>query len=79
MDTGDAEYVYKARILNAAIQEIGMGKYQWCVNCLVNFLRHCSSVLLRRLFVVTGFGYFSYVWVSERLPWSLTLFPLILY
>uniref|UniRef100_A0A8H8CG40 Uncharacterized protein n=1 Tax=Psilocybe cubensis TaxID=181762 RepID=A0A8H8CG40_PSICU len=41
LDTGDSEYVNKCRVVNGAIQDIGMGKYQW------------------RLFIVTGFGYFS--------------------
>jgi hypothetical protein len=30
-DTLDGRYLAKARILNDAVQDIGMGKYQWCV------------------------------------------------
>ena len=30
-DTIDARYLAKAQILNEAMQEIGMGRYQWCV------------------------------------------------
>ena len=30
-DTLDGRYLAKARILNNAVQDIGMGKYQWCV------------------------------------------------
>lgn len=29
----DPVYEAKARILNKAVQDIGMGKYQWQVNC----------------------------------------------
>ena len=28
-DTIDSGYLAKARILNAAIQDVGMGRYQW--------------------------------------------------
>jgi hypothetical protein len=30
-NTIDSSYLAKARVLNDAIQDIGMGKYQWCV------------------------------------------------
>jgi hypothetical protein len=30
-ETIDAQYLAKARILNEAIQDVGMGRYQWCV------------------------------------------------
>ncbi|KAH9910603.1 major facilitator superfamily domain-containing protein [Fomitopsis serialis] len=49
----DAVYQAKARVLNAAVREIGMGRYQWY------------------LFVVAGFGWFSYVAVVGLLFWSL--------
>ena len=29
IDFGDSTYQRKARVLNAAIQETGMGRYQW--------------------------------------------------
>ena len=29
MDFGDSTYQRKAQLLNSAIEEIGMGKYQW--------------------------------------------------
>lgn len=31
IDFGDSLYKKKARLLNAAMQETGMGRYQWCV------------------------------------------------
>ncbi|KAJ3510192.1 hypothetical protein NLJ89_g4822 [Agrocybe chaxingu] len=45
IDVGDATYQRKAHLLNMAIQEVGMGRYQ------------CE--LDRGLFIVTGFGYFA--------------------
>ncbi len=59
--TLDPVYEAKAKILNDAIQEIGMGKYQ------VN-IRHSRSAnsltdfaAQWHLFFVAGFGWFSYV------------------
>jgi hypothetical protein len=38
----DPVYEAKARVLNAAIQEIGMGRYQWQVSsCIVNSYHIC--------------------------------------
>jgi len=31
IDTGDSVYQRKAHVLNGALQEIGMGRYQWYV------------------------------------------------
>jgi hypothetical protein len=33
----DQTYVRKAHALNAAIQEIGMGRYQWGLFCVAGF------------------------------------------
>jgi len=59
----DAVYQAKARVLNAAVREIGMGKYQVCGS--VHNLSESDRVLTCQtqwcLFVVAGFGWFSYV------------------
>ena len=64
-DTLDPVYHAKARILNDAIQEIGMGKYQVRLS-LLHFLKkkdaylHLSNLHLQWfLFVVAGFGRLS--------------------
>jgi hypothetical protein len=31
IDPGDTNYQRKVRLLNDAMQEVGMGRYQWCV------------------------------------------------
>ncbi|KAJ2932943.1 hypothetical protein H1R20_g4158, partial [Candolleomyces eurysporus] len=36
-DTLDGRYLAKARILNDAVQDIGMGKYQWGLFCVTGF------------------------------------------
>lgn len=56
----DPVYQAKAKILNDAFQEIGMGKYQ------VRILTATNVYVLRRafqwyLFIVAGFGWLSYV------------------
>ena len=56
----DAVYQAKARVLNAAVREIGMGRYQ------VRFGLHSeqsgdADFEQWYLFVVAGFGWFSYV------------------
>lgn len=60
----DSIYELKVRVVNDALQEVGMGRYQWCVNSGYSLLFSISGdryMAHRRLFVVTGFGYFSYV------------------
>ena len=57
----DPVYYAKARILNSAIQEIGMGKYQVCAGDL---LREVYRILTSRvfqwfLFNLAGFGWMS--------------------
>ncbi|KAI0776704.1 MFS general substrate transporter [Trametes elegans] len=42
--TVDPVYQAKARVLNAAIQEIGMGKYQWCLFATAGFGWFSDSV-----------------------------------
>lgn len=43
----DPVYEAKARVLNKAIQDIGMGKYQWQVSCcLLSCARYQSSISL---------------------------------
>lgn len=53
-------YQAKARLLNAAIQEIGMGRYQAC-----GYLLETKPILIFLLqwylFIVAGFGWFAYV------------------
>ena len=39
-------YGQKAHVLNAAIQKIGMGKYQWELFCVAGFGWLCDSVCL---------------------------------
>ena len=59
----DPVYQAKARVLNSAMQEIGMGKYQVRVNA-----RSRESACSERndclqwwLFAIAGFGWFAYV------------------
>lgn len=44
-DALDPVYQAKARILNDAIQEIGMGRYQWCVLSSPSCLLHDVDTL----------------------------------
>jgi len=56
----DPVYQAKARVLNRALQEIGMGKYQVHILCLPSISDIGVTVSLQwRLFVVAGFGWFS--------------------
>ena len=83
LDDGlDPVYQAKARILNEAIHEIGMGKYQVSLFVVqvarlfvkvTHFKLTCLNVsrnlfLLRKnqwfLFIVTGFGWFAYVFYN---------------
>jgi len=60
----DPIYQAKSRILNQAIQEIGMGKYQVSVTMMMRVDDVHSSFCHRSkwgLFAVAGFGWFSYV------------------
>lgn len=59
-DALDPVYQAKAKILNDAFQEIGMGKYQVRISptSIVDVLRR---VLQWYLFIVAGFGWLSYV------------------
>jgi hypothetical protein len=50
-DEIDPLYHAKAQILNDAIQEIGMGKYQWHLFCVAGFGWLSDNVLLFRCFV----------------------------
>ena len=66
-DADSTTLVYRAKIalLNDAIQEIGMGRYQWyIINVQCRSTTYISGCLIaswyRELFVVTGFGYISY-------------------
>lgn len=47
----DPVYEAKARVLNKAIQDIGMGRYQWQVSCsalvVTVFTRHQLALVLR--------------------------------
>jgi hypothetical protein len=54
----DPVYEAKARLLNKAIQDIGMGRYQWQVSALLKFI--CSVRIAdhcHQLFIVIGFGW----------------------
>jgi len=64
----DRVYHAKARLLNNAIQEIGMGKYQ--VRSQLYLPRIFTNPSKWWLFVVTGFGWFAdNLWpVSGRYP-----------
>lgn len=62
--TVDPVYLAKSHILNDAIQEIGMGRYQ--VGSTVHIFMLLYSLSSNfcdqwTLFVVAGFGWFSYV------------------
>jgi hypothetical protein len=52
-DTLDPVYAAKARVLNKAIQDIGMGRYQWQVSS--NTLLAASRSTRRRKSVEAGF------------------------
>ena len=58
-DSLDPVYSAKAKVLNDALQEIGMGKYQVCLTCLYLLLLQLICILQWRLFFVAGFGFFS--------------------
>lgn len=58
-DALDPVYQAKARILNDAIQEIGMGKYQWCVQPSLSGSQLIPISSDRWLFAVTGFGWLA--------------------
>lgn len=62
-DAIDPVYQAKARLLNEAIQEIGMGKYQASYWSLTSKATIFTSYLLRQwsLFLVAGFGWFACV------------------
>ena len=60
-ETIDAGYLAKARVLNEAIQDVGMGRYQWCVQKILSARICLDALLCRGLFIVTGFGWFAYV------------------
>ncbi|KAF8443664.1 MFS general substrate transporter [Boletus edulis BED1] len=57
----DPVYQAKARILNDALQEIGMGKYQ-ASSCFHSLFVHLPTISMWFLFVVAGFG-----WLSDNL------------
>lgn len=61
-DSLDPTYVAKANILNDAFREIGMGKYQVSLLWTLISLRYlCEPNPQWHLFIVTGFGWLSYV------------------
>ena len=60
----DAVYQAKARVLNAAVREIGMGRYQ--VRCIFACsAERCADFEQWCLFTVAGFGWFSCVILSR--------------
>jgi len=63
IDFGDLLYQKKARLLNAAMQETGMGRYQWYVLYSLSACVYLTQFPLaqshRELFVVAGFGYIA--------------------
>ncbi|KAJ6492679.1 MFS general substrate transporter [Mycena vulgaris] len=62
-DVVDPIYQAKARVLNNALQDIGMGRYQGCISCSHFTWRLFRSCLVQwGLFVVTGFG-----WLADNL------------
>ena len=60
-DEGSVDPVYqaKARILNHALQEIGMGKYQVRTHPYRLSVETTSVSIQWSLFVVAGFGWFA--------------------
>ncbi len=61
-DSLDPIYVAKAKILNDAFREIGMGRYQVCLLWTSVSMRCLRATVLQwYLFIVTGFGWLSYV------------------
>lgn len=58
-DSIDPVYQAKARVLNQAIHEIGMGRYQVCTYCSILCCTLCTYIAQWYLFVVTGFGWFA--------------------
>lgn len=72
----DPVYAAKSHVLNRALQEIGMGKYQVSASyheprCFAHFLipMDCAQW---GLFAVAGFGWFSYVHSLDSLGIELT-------
>lgn len=59
--TLDPIYEAKAKILNDAIQEIGMGRYQVITPIHICLLQNLYLHVQWHLFFVAGFGWFSYV------------------
>lgn len=59
--TLDPIYEAKAKILNDAIQEIGMGRYQVITPIHICLPQNLSLHVQWHLFFVAGFGWFSYV------------------
>ena len=57
----DAVSQEKTKILNRAIQEIGMGKYQVRTLLAFQVLNTDTSLCQYLLFLVAGFGWFAYV------------------
>jgi hypothetical protein len=61
-DSLDPTYVAKANILNDAVREIGMGRYQVGLLWTLISVRYlCDPIPQWHLFIVTGFGWLSYV------------------
>ena len=58
--TIDPVYQAKARVLNSAIQEIGMGRYQ-VRRAVVHSELYLIPLPQWYLFIVAGFGWFAYV------------------
>lgn len=60
----DAVYQAKARVLNAAVREVGMGKYQ--VRCSFTVTKTRGADFEQwYLFIVAGFGWFSCVIILQ--------------
>lgn len=55
----DPVYLAKARVLNEAFQEIGMGKYQVSADRNSHPTPGCNVLSKWYLFIVAGFGWFS--------------------
>ena len=77
-DSLDPIYVAKANILNDAFREIGMGRYQvglfWTFDLCV--LLKSPPIPQWFLFIVTGFGWLSYVLLFPALCFTSTSPPL---
>lgn len=72
--TIDPVYQAKSRLLNTAIQEIGMGRYQ-VRRVLVQSESYLRLPPQWYLFIVAGFGWFAYVHYSLKYKRIIERFP----